>query len=119
MVELVDTQDSKSCVARRAGSIPATSTKTPQLILGSFFMYYVYALSSLRRNYMYVGMTSDVKRRMRAHNVGKEKTTRPYLPFRLLYIESCENRIEARKREKYWKSGTGKEQLRIIRESRA
>tara|TARA_R110000772_G_C13165149_1_gene426394 strand:+ start:86 stop:382 length:297 start_codon:yes stop_codon:yes gene_type:complete len=71
-------------------------------------MYYVYALSSLRRNYIYVGMTSDVKRRMTEHNVGKEKTTRPYLPFRLLYIESCENRIESRKREKYWKSGTYK-----------
>ena len=82
-------------------------------------MYYVYVLSSLRRNYIYVGVTSDVKRRMKEHNLGKEKTTRPYLPFRLLYIESCENRIEARKREKYWKSGTGKEQLRILRDRRA
>ena len=61
MAELVDALDSKSSDFGRAGSIPASSTKTPQLILGSFFMYYVYALSSLRRNYMYVGMTSDVK----------------------------------------------------------
>ena len=78
-------------------------------------MHYVYALSSLGRNYIYVGMTSDVERRIREHNMGKEKTTRAYLPFRLLYVESCEDRVEARKREKYWKSGTGKEQLRVIR----
>ena len=117
-MELVDTQDSKSCVARRAGSIPATSTKTPQFI-GEFFMFYVYAISSLRKNYIYVGMSADVQRRISEHNAGKEKTTRPYLPYRLLYVESCENRIMARKREKYWKSGTGKEQLRILRDSRA
>ena len=79
-------------------------------------MFYVYAISSLKRNYIYVGMSVDVDRRINKHNSGKEKTTGPYLPYRLLYIESCENRVEARKREKYWKSGTGKEQLRIIRD---
>ena len=82
-------------------------------------MFYVYAISSLRRNYIYVGMSSNVDRRIKEHNTGKEKTTRPYLPFRLLYVESCENRAAARKREKYWKSGTGKEQLRIIRDTDA
>ena len=74
-------------------------------------MFYVYAISSLRRNYIYVGMSSNVDRRIKEHNTGKEKTTRPYLPFRLLYVESCENRVVARKREKYWKSGTGKEHI--------
>tara|TARA_R110002094_G_scaffold66283_1_gene75876 strand:- start:308 stop:502 length:195 start_codon:yes stop_codon:yes gene_type:complete len=64
-------------------------------------------------------MSSNVDRRIKEHNTGKEKTTRPYLPFRLLYVESCENRVVARKREKYWKSGTGKEQLRIIRDTDA
>lgn len=117
-MELVDTQDSKSCVARRAGSIPATSTKTPQLILRSFFMYYVYVISSLTRNYIYVGLSADVKRRIIEHNAGKERTTRPYLPFELIYVESCEDRIKAREREKYWKSGIGKEQLRNIRDNR-
>ena len=82
-------------------------------------MFYVYAISSLRRNYIYVGMSSNVDRGIKEHNTGKEKTTRPYLPFRLLYVESCENRAAARKREKYWKSGTGKEQLRIIRDTDA
>ncbi len=68
------------------------------------------------RNYIYVGMTSDLNRRIREHNSGKEKTTNPYRPFTLIYQEQCENRLEGRKREKYWKSGVGKEKLRELRE---
>jgi putative endonuclease len=80
-------------------------------------MFYVYAISSLKRNYIYVGLTSDVKRRIGQHNNGTKKTTRPYIPFRLIFVESCMSRIEARRQEKYWKSGTGKEQLRVMRDS--
>ncbi len=61
-------------------------------------------------------MTIDIEGRYNRHNSGREKITKPYIPFRLIYTEKCENRIEARKREKYWKSGVGKEQLRILRD---
>ena len=54
---------------------------------------------------------------MLRHNSGYEKTTKPYKPFKLIYSEKCENRIEARQREIYWKSGTGKEKLRVIRDN--
>ena len=81
-------------------------------------MYYVYAISSLTKNYIYVGLSADVQRRIIEHNVGKEKTTRPYLPYELLYVESCEDRLRAREREKYWKSGIGKERLKVIRDSK-
>tara|TARA_R100000353_G_C6354917_1_gene154391 strand:- start:195 stop:446 length:252 start_codon:yes stop_codon:yes gene_type:complete len=80
-------------------------------------MFFVYAISSLYRNYIYVGMTDNLERRVQQHNDGKEKTTKPYLPYILLYSESIDNRIDARTREKYWKSGTGKRQLRQMRES--
>ena len=66
-------------------------------------------------NYIYVGMTIDVKQRVDRHNGGRERTTKHYAPFELIYVEECVNRIEARKREKYWKSGVGKEQLRRLR----
>ncbi|MGB1448625.1 MAG: GIY-YIG nuclease family protein [Flavobacteriaceae bacterium] len=79
-------------------------------------MIWIYALSSQLRNYIYVGMTSDLQRRIGEHNSGKEKTTKPYRPFTLIYQEQCENRQEGRKREKYWKSGVGKEKLRELRE---
>ncbi|WP_034259794.1 GIY-YIG nuclease family protein [Altibacter lentus] len=80
-------------------------------------MFFVYAISSLCRNYIYVGMTDNLERRVQQHNDGKKKTTKPYLPYILLYSESIDNRIDARTREKYWKSGTGKRQLRQMRES--
>ena len=80
-------------------------------------MYYVYAISSVNHNYIYVGMTQDIDKRVFRHNSGREKTTRFYRPFVIIYSEICKTRIEAREREKYWKSGIGKEKLREIRNS--
>jgi len=78
-------------------------------------MFYVYALSSYEKNYIYVGLTSDIKRRIEQHNAGKEKTTRNYRPFKLIFSEICNSRSEARTKEKYWKSGIGKEKLKKLR----
>ena len=78
-------------------------------------MVWVYAISSLNFNYIYVGMSIIVNERIERHNSGRERTTRHYAPFKLIYVEECENRVVARKREKYWKSGVGKEQLRELR----
>jgi len=59
-------------------------------------------------------MTSNLEERIKRHNRGYEKTTKPYRPFDLIYTEECENRIVARRREKYFKSGIGKEFLKQI-----
>ena len=75
-------------------------------------MYFVYVILSLRRNYIYVGLTSSVERRFEQHQVGKEATTAPYRPFQLLLAEQYETRREARRREKYLKSGIGKEWIK-------
>jgi putative endonuclease len=77
-------------------------------------MYTVYALKSVSRNYIYVGMTNDLSERLNRHNRGYEKSTKPYRPFILIYKEKCSSRIEARKREIYLKSGVGKEFLKSI-----
>ena len=77
-------------------------------------MYYVYAIKSLVKNYIYVGMTNDIERRVLEHNSGKNKSTKAYKPFILIHKEQFETRIEARKREKYLKSGIGKEFLKSI-----
>ena len=79
-------------------------------------MYYVYAISSTTGNYIYVGLTADVDKRILRHNKGYEKTTRPYSPFQLIYTEKFNTRPEARSHEKYLKSGIGKEKLRKIRD---
>jgi putative endonuclease len=82
-------------------------------------MYFVYALSSLSRDYIYVGISDDVDRRFSQHNAGYEKTTKPYRPFKLIYKEQFSSRPEARKREKYLKSGSGKEFLKSLLVSQA
>lgn len=77
-------------------------------------MYYVYAIKSSTRNYIYVGMTNDIERRVLEHNKGENKPTKAYKPFILIHEEYFSTRIEARKREKYLKSGCGKEFLKSL-----
>ena len=78
-------------------------------------MFWVYAISSLNRSYIYVGLTSGLESRIARHNKGYEKTTKPYCPFVLLFSEQVNTRTDAREREKYWKSGIRKEKLRRLR----
>lgn len=75
-------------------------------------MFFIYVISSISRNYIYVGLTQNVEIRVGQHNSGKEKTTRPYAPFELFHTECFSSRIEARNREKYLKSGVGKEWIK-------
>ena len=69
----------------------------------------------MNRNYIYVGLTSDLESSIARHNKGYEKTTKPYRPFVLLFSEQVNTRTDAREREKYWKSGIRKEKLRRLR----
>ena len=77
-------------------------------------MYFVYVISSKVKNYIYVGLTNNVERRLDEHNNGYNKTTKPYKPFELILVEKYETRVEARSREKYLKSGFGKEYLKNL-----
>lgn len=75
-------------------------------------MYFVYALSSLKEKRIYVGMSSDVERRIKEHNAGQVFSTKGYRPWMLIHKEEVGTRQEARNREKYLKSGVGKEWLK-------
>ena len=77
-------------------------------------IYWVYAISSTHRKYIYVGMTNDLNRRLEQHNTGKNPTTKPYLPFKVLLTEKFSSRAEAREREKKLKTGCGKEFLKTL-----
>ena len=59
-----------------------------------------------------MGLTNNIERRFAQHQKGYEKTTAPYRPFDLIFKEIYPSRIEARKREKYLKSGAGKEWIK-------
>ena len=77
-------------------------------------MIFVYAIKSLSRNYIYVGMTNNIERRLLEHNKGQNSSTKAYTPFNLIYKESFPDRVKAREKEKYLKSGVGKEFLKSI-----
>jgi len=79
-------------------------------------IYYTYAIKSLKKSYIYVGITDNVNRRIKQHNSGYNKTTKPYLPYKIILIETFNDRLEARLREKYLKSGIGKEYLKNLPE---
>ena len=74
----------------------------------------VYAIKSETRNYIYVGLTNNLERRLLEHNKGYNKTTKPYKPFKLIYSEKFPSRPEARIKEKYLKGGSGKKFLRLL-----
>ncbi|MDF1612161.1 GIY-YIG nuclease family protein [Stygiobacter electus] len=78
-------------------------------------MYYVYIISSTIRNYTYIGITNSLERRINQHNSGYNKTTKPYRPFKLIYFEELKDRKEARVREKYFKSGVGREKIKLLK----
>ena len=72
-------------------------------------MFYVYILQSKIDGTFYTGMTSDVDQRLKEHNSSVTKTTRSRKPWSLVFTEECDTRELAREREKYWKSGIGRE----------
>ncbi len=80
----------------------------------SLRMFYVYAIQSEKDGRIYVGMTKDIEIRLKEHNSGKTRSTKRYMPWRLIYKEACNDRVQARKREKYFKSGIGKKTLKEI-----
>jgi len=72
-------------------------------------MYYVYVLKSRRNGFLYIGMTSNLKRRLYEHGIGHVRSTRSRRPLSLMYLEECGNRASARSREVFLKSGCGRE----------
>ena len=77
-------------------------------------MYFVYVLKSEVDDRLYKGMTNDLKRRLMEHNSGKHKSTKGYRPWKCVYSEEVESKKEARERELYFKTGSGREYLRKI-----
>ena len=71
----------------------------------------VYVLLSGRIRRTYVGCSQDVVNRLRQHNLGKVKATKYGVPWRLIYEEYCNDYKEARRRERYYKSGAGRKKI--------
>jgi putative endonuclease len=78
-------------------------------------MFSVYLLYSPSSTKTYVGFTNDIERRMREHNFTESKGfTIRYRPWELVYTEIFENKSDAMQREKFLKSGLGREEVKKI-----
>ena len=77
-------------------------------------MWKVYVLRSTKNGRLYTGSTNDLERRLEEHERGKTRYTRHAGPFELVYVEEYETRLEARRRERFLKSGQGREELKVL-----
>ena len=81
----------------------------------SFSMYMVYILYSVSSGKTYVGFTNDVNRRLIEHNVTEAKGfTLRYRPWKILHTEEYDDKKVAMQREKYLKTGRGREEIKKL-----
>ena len=75
--------------------------------------HYVYVLLSKRDNEFYIGYTQNLRRRIEEHNAKKNFSTKSKLPLSLIYVESCLDEEDAKRREKYLKTTQGRRLLKL------
>lgn len=76
--------------------------------------HYVYVLQSVPRNILYIGYTTDVKRRILEHNRGLTFSTKPYVPWKCIHYEMYVHERDAKRREKYLKTNQGSRLLKLM-----
>lgn len=76
-------------------------------------MFSVYLLESINSGKWYIGYTpTNIFIRLAKHNAGEVVSTKPYLPWKIIYYEVYLDRRDATGREKFLKSGAGRSFLR-------
>lgn len=65
--------------------------------------FFVYLLYSASLDHYYIGQTSDLTKRLTAHNAGYVRSTKNGRPWTLVGYETYEGRSEARWRERQLK----------------
>lgn len=76
-------------------------------------MYSVYLLESIETKRWYIDYTpSNVLERLAKHNSYQVLSTKPYAPWRLIYYEAYLDRRDATGKERFLKSGLGRNFLK-------
>ena len=76
--------------------------------------YFVYILKSEKDQKRYIGSTNNLHRRISEHNRGVVKSTKFRRPFKLVYQEQFETKAEAETREKFFKTGRGRQYIKEV-----
>ncbi len=74
--------------------------------------FYTYVLYSAKLKRCYTGSTNDLRARLHRHNTGQGPATKAGVPWVLVHCEPHPNRSEATKREMYFKTGKGRDEVR-------
>ena len=68
-------------------------------------MYYIYVLRSKKDKRHYIGFTTDLKKRIENHSLGKVRATFYRRPLELIYYECYNSRKITQRRERQLKGG--------------
>ncbi|MBL7874203.1 MAG: GIY-YIG nuclease family protein [Cyclobacteriaceae bacterium] len=71
-------------------------------------MWFVYILKSLNSDFVYIGSSNDLSRRLKEHNDLKSASTMPYAPLEIAAYIAVKDERKARELENYFKTGSGK-----------
>jgi len=77
-------------------------------------MYYLYILLNNQKSRTYTGVTNNLDKRFKEHNEGKVSSSSPYRPYHIAYTECFETLKEAKQREKFFKTTTGRRKLQKL-----
>jgi len=74
--------------------------------------YFTYVLYSENFKRFYKGHCIDLQKRLKQHNNGETLSTRPFIPWEIVYYETFNSREAAINREKYFKTAAGRRFLK-------
>jgi putative endonuclease len=74
--------------------------------------YYSYVLLSLKSGILYKGSTENIEKRLSTHNQGPVKFSSKHIPWELVLSEEFQTRSEAIKKEKWYKTGVGRDWIK-------
>jgi len=93
---------------------PQIVADPPRILAGvrALMMYSIYVLKSLKSGKRYVGLTeASPEDRLKQHNFGISQWSKAHRPFKLVYTETFSDKLNARKRELFFKTGQGRKTL--------
>lgn len=69
--------------------------------------FYFYILRSKSNKKLYLGFASNLKKRLKEHNLRENLSTKPNAPYELIYFSGFKSRKDAIECEKYFKTTSG------------
>ncbi|MGD8307718.1 MAG: GIY-YIG nuclease family protein, partial [Ignavibacteria bacterium] len=84
-----------SPACRQAGAAIAYGEVPPEAEKPTVIMFFVYILQSKKFNRYYIGHSAALDKRLSEHNRGKVRSTKPYLPWEIVYFEEYPTKSEA------------------------